>query len=166
MSLAIVAAVLAVTLAGCAPATQPTGAVASESGSSQSTEATAVVTQEDLASARAVLMRYLEALSTNDMQALLDLSPDYRDFIFKQPSWPDQARSWAQLKVVTVETPGKYHDDEYMPQIDTGLPYQAAVFHVVAIRPSAPADDEEMDTDVVLIRPSADSGWLVLDMGR
>ncbi len=170
MSLPFVTAVLAATLAGCSPATQRTGGVASENGSSQSTEVTAVVSQREIASAKTVLMRHLEALSAGDTQVLLETSPEYRRHIFTQSSWPDQARSWAGLKVVSVATPGQYLGDEAMRQVCREalgrLPYQVAVFHVVAARPSAPRDGQETDLDVVLIRPSADSGWLVHDMGR
>jgi len=40
------------------------------------------------------------------------------------------------------------------------------VFHLVAERPFATTGDQEMSLDVVMVRPSADSGWLVHDKGR
>jgi len=117
-------------------------------------------------------MRHLEALSNGDTQTLLETSPEYQHYVFTQPSWPDQARSRAKLKlkVVSVETPGKYLDDESMRQVVSEVlghpPYQAAVFHVVFDRPFAPRVHQGIDLDVVLIRPSPDNGWLVHDMGR
>ncbi|MDI6809848.1 MAG: hypothetical protein QME66_12890 [Candidatus Eisenbacteria bacterium] len=170
MTLLIVTTVLAVILAGCSPGTQEAERTVKGTIDLQPAEETAVVSQQELASARGILMRHLEALSSGDTRVLLETSPEYRHYVFRQPSWPDQARSWAQLKVVTLETPGEYLDDEAMRRVCREAlgraPYQVAVFHVVADRPFATTDDQEMDLDVVMIRPSPDSGWLVHDMGR
>jgi hypothetical protein len=170
MTLLIVTTVLAVVFAGCSPGTQEAERTVKGAIDLQSAEETAVVSQQELASARGVLMRHLEALSSGDTRVLLETSPEYRHYVFTQPSWPDQARSWAQVEVVSVERPGKYLDDESARYVSSEAlghpPYQVAVFHVVFDRPFAPRVHQGTDLDVVLVRPSPDSDWLVHDMGR
>ncbi|MCL4554320.1 MAG: hypothetical protein M1565_04190 [Actinobacteria bacterium] len=166
----VLVAVLGVILVGCTPRTPEAVRLDDGATDSRSVEEAVVVGEQDVAAARSVLMRHLDALSSGDTEVLLETSAEYTHYIFTQPSWTRILGSWAQMRVITLERPGKYLDDETMRQVCRDVlghdPYQVAVFHLVAERPFATTGDQEMSLDVVMVRPSADSGWLVHDKGR
>lgn len=157
-------------LVSCTSAWESPQERSAEPAPTRSSEATAPVSPQDLEAAKAVAIRYFTALGEDDRQTLIDTSPDYRHYIFEQPSWPDQAKDWAGVRIVRVEASGKYLAEEDMRRVIRDAlghpPHQVAVFHVVLDQPNVLDDSPILDDlDVVMVRATAGDDWLVSDMG-
>ena len=157
---------------GCSLTPQSSEGPAQTVDSSPPVDPATGLSTKDLDDSKAILLRHLAALSANDTETLLATVLDQS--IYLQESWPDQARRWAGLKVISVSYPGKYVTLDAQRSTSRPLagrtPYQRVRFHVLLDLPAArdwwATQDGMMDTDFTMERGSADGGWLVRDSGR
>ena len=133
-------------------------------------EPTGTVTAADLDEARAVLMRYFEALGQGDTAMLLDTVTDDYKRAFTQGDWPEQSKTWVGVRLLKVGTTGTHvtPDEWRSAYFGSGgrIPFQVAVFRVSFDQPHKKYPEQLEEMDVLVVRESRGSRWLIDNMGN
>lgn len=157
VSVAVLVMILVSLLAGCA--------VAPETRAGGAASLTAPLDSQETSDAAAVVERYLEALSGNDIDALVETVTESR----RSANLDNlaQLKRWTGFEVESIVQGGRFiKPSELVDQYEEIGFKRIAVFHVTGRLPQPQPDDVLPDDFDVIVVEDGSGRWLVHDSGH